>query len=542
MARKLACAARPSSRRGGGVAGRSGRAGDRVGGRALPEARGDPQRADRHRRPAGAGAATRPGLGRSVFGAPARRVPDAAGRGLRRAGCARGAARRSWRTGRGGGLGGQRAAARGVAGRAPAAARGGHRLRRARPRGALHHPGPQRQRLFRRDLRSVVRRGRIAHLDRRRWRVVRRPARGPRGGTAGRAELRRGLRTGVLRRQGRASADHVAGHGTRTAHHHPQHLPSGTSGYPHHRRARCGGSGERPDAQCRPGPAQPGRHRPDRRARHGGARVRRAAQCACLGGDDFAGFVGAFDLLRGQGQRGRQGTGGAAGCLRARAGHPPDPARAAPRRRQRAGRRRRRHGRHAGRVGAPVRRAGARAGEHPGDRAGLVRAQHLRGHRQRRRHQGAARGACRLLAVAADLRHRRDRAGQRRRGADRATAGRAAATAGQGQPGPAPARHRLQHAHGAGRAQPGRRLACAFRRQHAGRGPGPLHRAPAVGAHAARGDRGLQRQSAGGRPLRGMAGRRHPRGHAQQAGRGRSAGALPRHPRCRVRQRRALPL
>ncbi len=53
------------------------------------------------------------------------------------------------------------------------------------------------------------------------------------------------------------------------------------------------------------------RHRPDRRAGHRRARVRRTAQRQGVGGDDLAGLLGAFDLLRGQ-----------AGGRRSRAGHP----------------------------------------------------------------------------------------------------------------------------------------------------------------------------------------------------------------------------
>lgn len=127
-----------------------------------------------------------------------------------------------------------------------------------------------------------------------------RSARGARSGAAGNLELRRSLRAGLFRRESGASADHVAGDRARPAHHHPQHLPARTSRHAHHRQQQGQRADQGADAEPGSGGAESGRHRPDRRAGHGRAGVCGAACGAGVGGDDLAGFVGAFDLLRGQ--------------------------------------------------------------------------------------------------------------------------------------------------------------------------------------------------------------------------------------------------
>ena len=214
----------------------------------------------------------------------------------------------------------------------------------------------------------------------------------------------------------------------------------------------------------------------------------------------------------------------AAHRVRARTQHRPDPARATHRRRQRAGRGRRRHGRAAGRRRAPVRIAGPRARQHPRDRPGRLGAQHLRGHRQRRRDQGAARRACGFLAVAADLRGRGDRPGQCRRApcstscAPRSRSCWARPTWTCACAPSRPAAKMLLDERGIS-GDWRERFAAASQALDLDAFTAHLRRL----APAAPGDRRLQRQRRGRRSLRRLAGRGHPRGHAEQAGRRRPA-------------------
>ena len=98
--------------------------------------------------------------------------------------------------------------------------------------------------------------------------------------------------------------------------HHPQHLPARAPGHAHRRRQRTGRPGEGPDLVRRPGPAQCRRRRHDRRARHGATLVRCPARRRRVGGDDFPGLVGAFDLLRDPRRRIIAGAGGRVAGLR----------------------------------------------------------------------------------------------------------------------------------------------------------------------------------------------------------------------------------
>ncbi len=264
---------------------------------------------------------------------------------------------------------------------ASAIARGRHRLRRRRQGRPADGAGPQRQRFLGGDLRGPVRCRGTAHLVRCRWRAVRRSATGAGSGVADRDELPGSLRAGLFRRESDPSADDDPGDRARPADPDAQHLQPRVRRHAH----RCRGWRRRPgqgaDAQHRSRPGQPGRRRPDRRARHRRAPVRRPACGTDLGGDDLAGLLRALDLLGGARSRCAGRARGAAGRVRPRTRLRAGAGRAGGTRHQRAGRGRRRHGRHPRRRRATVRRTGAGAGQHPRDRAGFERTQHLGCHR-----------------------------------------------------------------------------------------------------------------------------------------------------------------
>jgi aspartokinase/homoserine dehydrogenase 1 len=176
-------------------------------------------------------------------------------------------------------------------------------------------------------------------------------------------------------------------------------------------------------------------------------------------------------------------------------------------------------------VAAPVRGPGACAGQHPRDRPGCVRAQHLGGHR-RRRHpracvprmpafwlspQTLALGVIGPGKVGAALLDQLQAALPRLRSeANLDLRLRALATS-----------RRMWLCDQA-------ILPTGARASRKNRSPRPRPRSPApAGQHLPHAvDRRLQRQRQRGRAVRGMAGGRHPRHHPEQAGRARPAGAL----------------
>ena len=419
-----------------------------------------------------------PGGGRGVVVATAARRPGRQCRRLGRAGRAR-RARSAWRRARRRRrLAAQPQQAGGLAQRTSIRERRRHRLHRPRQPWRDHHAGPQRQRLFRGDLRRVVRRQRTDHLDRRRRRAQRRSAPGARRGVPGVDVVRRSLRARLLRRQGAAPADDGAGDAGGAADPHPQHPAPRRARHPDHRAVvACGIAGEGAQPGRRHGPARTHGRRPDRRARHRRAHVRGAAYRVRVGDDDFAGLLRAFDLLRAARRPGRARTHGGTGGVPRRDRRRPG-GRRAPHAGHRGARRgRRRHGRHDRGVGAAVRgpRAGAR--EHPRDRAGCERTQHLGRGLRRGCDPRLARGACGVLVVAADAVGGRDRSRQCRPRLAGATGDGGAALQrhrqhpGRSQrPGPAPARDRQQppHAPGATPARSRRRRQCAGRGRTAG--------------------------------------------------------------------------
>jgi hypothetical protein len=379
--------------------------------------------------------------------------------------------------------------------------------------------GPQRQRFLRRDLRRPVRCRRAAHLVGCRRRALGRPAAGAGSGLAGVDELSRSLRAGLLRREGDPSADDDPGDRARPADPDAQHLQARVPRHPHRCRWRWRPwrTGEGTHAGSRPRLGEPGRRRPDRCARHGGACVRGVACGAHFGGDDLARQLRAFDLLGGARARCRSRASRPARRVFARARRRPGAGRAGRSRHQRAGRGRRRHGRQARRGRAIVRGPGACAGQHPRDRPRCVRAQHLGGHRRRRRHPRLACRACGVLAIAADAGAGGDRPGQGRRRPARSVAGGVAAPAQRSQRRPAPARTRHQPPHVALRPRRSCRLAHAHRGRTAARRPRRDHHPPAGQSPAACGRDRLQRQRQRCRAVPGMAGGRHPRHHPEQA-------------------------
>ena len=164
---------------------------------------------------------------RSVVGAHAGRVSRAgARRGAQRRvrQRARRARHRARRDGTGRSLGRESPEARRSRAAGFRGSRRDHGLHRLRPRGVADDARSQRQRLFRIDLRRVVRRERGAYLDRRRRRHERRSA--PRSGSEGhrRDVVQRGDGARVLRREGDSSADDGARGRQGHSDPHSQHL------------------------------------------------------------------------------------------------------------------------------------------------------------------------------------------------------------------------------------------------------------------------------------------------------------------------------